>query len=44
MEQWVGNYTYATEPKKVGIVCAGNIPLVGFMILCAVSCRDMIQY
>ncbi len=30
MEQWVSNYTYATEPKKVGIVCAGNIPLVGF--------------
>ena len=28
--EWAGNYTLPTEVKKVGIVTAGNIPLVGF--------------
>ena len=33
LEQWAGQYELATSnssPKKVGIVMAGNIPLVGF--------------
>jgi hypothetical protein len=28
--QWIAGYTMATQPKTVGIVMAGNIPLVGF--------------
>ena len=30
LESWLRNYTLPAEPKKVGIVMAGNIPLVGF--------------
>lgn len=30
LENWVSNYSLPQVPKKVGIVMAGNIPLVGF--------------
>lgn len=30
IEDWVKNYTFTTTPKKVGLILAGNIPLVGF--------------
>lgn len=30
LEQWTANYTLPNLPKLVGIVMAGNIPLVGF--------------
>ena len=30
LEQWIANYTLPQTVKKVGIVMAGNIPLVGF--------------
>lgn len=31
LRQWLGNYDFpAVEPRKVGIVMAGNIPAVGF--------------
>ena len=30
LQDWVGNYTLPSTPKEVGIVMAGNIPLVGF--------------
>ena len=30
LQQWVSSYTLPATPKKVGIVMAGNIPLVGF--------------
>lgn len=30
LSDWVENYIYAINPKKVGLVMAGNIPLVGF--------------
>lgn len=30
MEQWLQAYTFANSPKKVGLVLAGNVPLVGF--------------
>ena len=30
LNQWQQNYSYAKEPKKIGLVLAGNIPLVGF--------------
>ena len=30
LQQWLAGYTLPTKPKTVGIVMAGNIPLVGF--------------
>jgi hypothetical protein len=30
LEVWTQKYTYAKEPKKVALIMAGNIPLVGF--------------
>jgi hypothetical protein len=27
---WVNQYDWSTQPKKVGVIMAGNIPLVGF--------------
>lgn len=30
LEQWISKYTPVSNPKTVGIVTAGNIPLVGF--------------
>ncbi len=30
LEQWITSYTLPAQPKIVGIVMAGNIPLVGF--------------
>ena len=29
LNDWLLNYTYTTSPKKVGVVMAGNIPMVG---------------
>lgn len=37
LENWLDTYSYASNPKKVGIIMAGNIPLVGFHdFLCVV--------
>jgi hypothetical protein len=34
---WVNNYQWGNSPKRVGIIMAGNIPLVGFQdFLCVV--------
>lgn len=30
LSEWLGNYNLPRESKKIGIVMAGNIPLVGF--------------
>lgn len=30
LSNWLEPYTYATEPKTVAVIMAGNIPLVGF--------------
>lgn len=30
LERWTQNYTYSLIPKRIGIIMAGNIPLVGF--------------
>ena len=30
LNNWVANYSITSKPKKVGIVMAGNLPLVGF--------------
>lgn len=27
---WTANYSYSSSPKKIGVIMAGNIPLVGF--------------
>lgn len=36
LRQWVSRYTFNEIPKKIGIIAAGNIPLVSFHdILCA---------
>ena len=35
---WLKNYTKAVEPKRVAVIMAGNIPLVGFFdLLCVVA-------
>ena len=36
LEKWLQNYSYAENPKDVGIIMAGNIPLVGFHDLLSV--------
>ncbi|MBL3657406.1 acyl-CoA reductase [Fulvivirga sediminis] len=36
LSNWVGNYNIKEQNKKIGIVMAGNIPLVGFHDLLAV--------
>lgn len=39
LQQWLARYTLPAAPKKVGIVMAGNIPLVGFHdFLCGYVC------
>lgn len=30
LESWLSRYTFSENPKKVGLIMAGNIPLVGF--------------
>lgn len=30
LENWISEYRIAEEPKKIGLILAGNIPLVGF--------------
>ncbi|HRO43112.1 MAG TPA: acyl-CoA reductase [Flavipsychrobacter sp.] len=30
LQEWIAAYKFPSQPKKVGIVMAGNIPLVGF--------------
>ncbi|MCC5916581.1 MAG: acyl-CoA reductase [Cryomorphaceae bacterium] len=35
LQQWLGNYKPVSSPKKIGLITAGNIPLVGLHdILC----------
>ena len=44
LTNWVSNYTFeSASPKKVAIIMAGNIPLVGFHdFLCALICNHEI--
>ena len=30
LNNWLKDYSYSTSPKRIGIIMAGNIPLVGF--------------
>jgi hypothetical protein len=30
LEAWMSNYSHSSDPKRVGIIMAGNLPLVGF--------------
>lgn len=36
LENWTKDYTFSQNPKKVGIIMAGNIPMVGFHDLLSV--------
>ena len=36
LESWIAHYTPATTPKRVAVIMAGNIPLVGFFDLMCV--------
>lgn len=38
LETWLADYPTATAPKRVAIIMAGNIPLVGFFDLLCVLC------
>ena len=38
LESWLNNYTKSAQPKRVAVIMAGNIPLVGFFdLLCVVA-------
>lgn len=38
LNEWAANYKYATHPKRIAIIMAGNIPLVGFHdLLCVLT-------
>lgn len=38
LEEWLSHYPIATEPKRVAVIMAGNIPLVGFFdLLCVIA-------
>jgi hypothetical protein len=32
IEEWLSKYQLSGTPKRVGLILAGNIPLVGFMM------------
>lgn len=38
LTDWTAKYTYASNPKRIGIIMAGNIPLVGFHDFLCVLC------
>ena len=38
LENWLKNYTRSTQPQRVAVIMAGNIPLVGFFdLLCVLA-------
>jgi len=38
LNKWLENISFATTPKKIGLILAGNIPLVGFHdVLCVLA-------
>lgn len=44
LSAWLGHYPTATEPKRVAVIMAGNIPLVGFFDLLCVIARGHAIY
>lgn len=38
LNEWLSNYSWSEKPKSVGVIMAGNIPLVGFHDFLAVLC------
>ena len=40
LESWLNNYTKSAQPKRVAVIMAGNIPLVGFFDLLCVLAAD----
>lgn len=44
LETWFSTITLSTHPKKIGLVLAGNIPLVGFHdVLCVLATGNIAQ-
>ncbi|MFN0254355.1 acyl-CoA reductase [Pedobacter ureilyticus] len=44
LEQWFENISVTTAPKKVGLILAGNIPLVGFHdVMCVLATGNIAQ-
>ncbi|MNJ93011.1 Acyl-CoA reductase (LuxC) [compost metagenome] len=44
LEQWFENIEVTTAPKKVGLILAGNIPLVGFHdVMCVLATGNIAQ-
>jgi len=44
LEEWFKNITLAAAPKKVGLILAGNIPLVGFHdVMCVLATGNIAQ-
>jgi len=42
IEKWLKNHDFINEPKNIGLVLAGNLPLVGFHdIICAVLSENV---
>ncbi len=42
LENWLSDYKFSDQPKKVGLILAGNIPLVGFHDIICVILSDNI--
>ena len=43
LEKWIGSYTFTNDPKTIGVVMAGNIPMVGFHdFLCVLASGNSI--
>lgn len=43
LRKWLGNYTIANPKETIGLILAGNLPLVGFHdILCTYFCSDSV--
>ncbi|SFH90946.1 acyl-CoA reductase [Halpernia frigidisoli] len=42
LENWLSDYKFSNQPKKVGLILAGNIPLVGFHdIICVILSQNI---
>ncbi len=44
LEQWLGQYDTASTPCRVGLILAGNIPMVGFHDLLCVLASNNLAY
>ena len=44
LENWLKNYTKCTQPQRVAVIMAGNIPMVGFFDLLCVLAAGHVCY